>query len=98
MSGEIEANANFIFDYLMTDGNEDLRRTTKRIVDGTLKIGDMEINTWRASVLPVINAHASDGVVTTFLGPKPVGKFHLKRVIGCALRRFKRENENFKTF
>ena len=96
MSGQIEASANDIFDYLITDGNEDLRRTTKRIVDGNVKVGDLGINAWRASVLPVINAQASRGIITTFLGQKPIDKFHLKRVIGCALRRFKRENESFK--
>ena len=96
MSGQIEASANDIFDFLVTDGNEDLRSTTKRIVDGTVKIGDLEIDAWRASVLPVINQRCSRGYAATFMGLKPIDKFHLKRVIGCALRRFKRENESFK--
>lgn len=96
MSGQIEADANSIFDFLLSDGNDSLRSTTKRIVDGTAKIGDLEIDCWRAAVLPCIVSSAEEGYVNTFMGKKPIDKFHLKRVIGCALRRFKRENESFK--
>ena len=96
MRGDIEADANDLFDFLVTDGNEHLREQTAAIVDAVEKITPDQITQWREEVLPGVLAQAEIGFVRTFLKRQVhVNGFMFVRVIGCALRRFKRENHKW---
>lgn len=96
MSGQIDHSANGIFDYLVTEGNELAREATRAILSTDDKVTAEHIIKWKDAVLPSIMEVAQDGAVKTFLHDRVhTEDFGNKRVIGCALRRFKREEAGF---
>ena len=79
MSGDIEACANDLFDFLVTDGNEHLREQTATMVDAVEKITPDQITQWREEILPGVLAQAEKWSCAYLLqGTSPYQRVHVR--------------------